>query len=201
MYLKFKHEKRYVFQRPHSNTGVLNTGFEMYGNSENLHNSLSASIDWIAFTSTIIPNMKEMAEFLGCRECDFLLLPRGANGYKKMYRLIVQDASNRTTAGPIGADGRTQQATRFRLYGERIFMTIIKTFVSFGSHLLRPAVLIFTPVCILADLINDHLICTYFIKYKNFASFDIICYTACVVIPNPATERGEPRCQILLYLY
>lgn len=59
----------------------------MYGNSENLHNSLSASIDWIAFTSTIIPNMKEMAEFLGYRECDFLLLPRGANGYKKMYRL------------------------------------------------------------------------------------------------------------------
>ncbi len=59
----------------------------MYGNSEYLDNSLSASIDWIAFTSTIIPNMKEMAEFLGYRESDFQLLPRGANGYKKMYRL------------------------------------------------------------------------------------------------------------------
>lgn len=59
----------------------------MYGNSENLHNSLTASIDWIAFTSTIIPTMKEMAEFLGYQESDFLLLPRGANGYKKMYRL------------------------------------------------------------------------------------------------------------------
>lgn len=71
----------------YSNTGVLNTGSKMYGNSENLDNSLTASVDWIAFTSTIIPDMKEMAEFLGYRESDFLLLPRGANGYKKMYRL------------------------------------------------------------------------------------------------------------------
>lgn len=59
----------------------------MFGNSENLDNSLTASIDWIAFTSTIIPSMKEMAEFLGYRESDFQLLPRGANGYKRMYRL------------------------------------------------------------------------------------------------------------------
>lgn len=59
----------------------------MYGNSENLDNSLTASIDWIAFTSMVIPTMKEMAEFLGYQESDFLLLPRGANGYKKMYRL------------------------------------------------------------------------------------------------------------------
>lgn len=59
----------------------------MFGNSENLDNSLTASIDWIAFTSTVISDIKEMAEFLGYRESDFLLLPRGANGYKKMYRL------------------------------------------------------------------------------------------------------------------
>ncbi len=59
----------------------------MYGNSENLDNSLTASIDWIAFTSTVIPDVKEMISFLGYSVEDFLLLPKGANGYKKMYRL------------------------------------------------------------------------------------------------------------------
>ncbi len=59
----------------------------MYGNSENLDNSLTASIDWIAFTSTIIQNVSEMIAFLGYPASDFLLLSRGANGYKKMYRL------------------------------------------------------------------------------------------------------------------
>lgn len=59
----------------------------MYGNSENLDNSLTASIDWIAFTSTIISNVKEMISFLGYAAEDFILLPKGANGYKKMHRL------------------------------------------------------------------------------------------------------------------
>ena len=59
----------------------------MYGNSENLDNSLTASVDWIAFTSTIIPNVSEMISFLGYADSDFLLLSRGANGYKKMHRL------------------------------------------------------------------------------------------------------------------
>lgn len=59
----------------------------MYGNSENLDNSLTASIDWIAFTSTVISDVKEMISFLGYFPEDFLLLPKGANGYKKMHRL------------------------------------------------------------------------------------------------------------------
>lgn len=59
----------------------------MYGNSENLDNSLTASIDWIAFTSTVIPSVSEMISFLGYAENDFLQLSRGANGYKKMHRL------------------------------------------------------------------------------------------------------------------
>lgn len=59
----------------------------MYGNSENLDNSLTASVDWIAFTSTLIPNVAEMISFLGYSANDFLTLSRGANGYKKMHRL------------------------------------------------------------------------------------------------------------------
>ena len=59
----------------------------MYGNSERLDNSLKVSIDWIAFTSTIISEVSEMITFLGYSNDDFLLLPKGANGYKKMHRL------------------------------------------------------------------------------------------------------------------
>ena len=59
----------------------------MYGSSERLDNSLKVSIDWIAFTSTIINEVSEMITFLGYSNDDFLLLPKGANGYKKMYRL------------------------------------------------------------------------------------------------------------------
>lgn len=59
----------------------------MYGNSERLDNSLKVSIDWIAFTSTIISEVSEMISFLGYSGSDFMPLPKGANGYKKMYRL------------------------------------------------------------------------------------------------------------------
>lgn len=59
----------------------------MYGNSDCLNNSLVASIDWIAFTSTIIPTAEEMMGFLGYFTGDFVVLPKGAQGYKKMYRL------------------------------------------------------------------------------------------------------------------
>lgn len=59
----------------------------MYGNSERLDNSLKVSIDWIAFTSTIISEVSEMISFLGYSCSDFMPLPKGANGYKKMYRL------------------------------------------------------------------------------------------------------------------
>lgn len=59
----------------------------MLGNNTTLKNKLKASIDWIAFTSTIITNVREMIEFLGYKEEDFQLLPKGANGYSKVYRL------------------------------------------------------------------------------------------------------------------
>lgn len=59
----------------------------MFGNSENLDNSLSVSIDWIAFTSTLISTVPEMISFLGYPDASFLPLSRGANGYKKMHRL------------------------------------------------------------------------------------------------------------------
>ena len=59
----------------------------MYGNYEILDNSLSVSIDWIAFTSTLIPTVSEMIGFLGYPESSFLQLAKGANGYKRMHRL------------------------------------------------------------------------------------------------------------------
>lgn len=59
----------------------------MCKNSEYLNNSLTASIDWIAFTSTIISNVREMIEFLGYSEADFVALPKGSNGYRKSFRL------------------------------------------------------------------------------------------------------------------
>lgn len=59
----------------------------MLGNKKSLPNNLVTSIDWIAFTSTVISNAGEMMEFLGYLPNDFQALPKGANGYKKMYRL------------------------------------------------------------------------------------------------------------------
>lgn len=59
----------------------------MLGNKSTLQNQLVASIDWIAFTSTIISNAREMFDFLGYPEADFQLLPKGSNGYTKVYRL------------------------------------------------------------------------------------------------------------------
>ena len=52
-----------------------------------MNNSLTASIDWIAFTSTLIPNVSEMISFLGYPESSFVQLSKGAHGYKRMHRL------------------------------------------------------------------------------------------------------------------
>lgn len=59
----------------------------MLGNKANLKNRLQVSVDWIAFTSTIVSSVKDMIEFLGYSEKDFQVLPKGANGYAKVYRL------------------------------------------------------------------------------------------------------------------
>lgn len=76
-----------MYLPPYSNTGVVNTNYHMLGNKSTLKNKLKASIDWIAFTSTILTSVREMMEFLGYKEEDFQLLPKGANGYSKVYRL------------------------------------------------------------------------------------------------------------------
>lgn len=76
-----------MYSPPYSNTGVVNTNYHMLGNKSTLKNKLKASIDWIAFTSTILTSVREMMEFLGYKEEDFQLLPKGANGYSKVYRL------------------------------------------------------------------------------------------------------------------
>lgn len=59
----------------------------MLGNNARLENALTVSIDWIAFTSVMVQEAKEMIEFLGYTEGDFQLLPKGAGGYLKVYRL------------------------------------------------------------------------------------------------------------------
>ncbi len=57
------------------------------GNEKQLNNNLLVSIDWMAFTSTVMQEAGEMIEFLGYSTSDFQLLPKGAHGYRKMYRL------------------------------------------------------------------------------------------------------------------
>lgn len=59
----------------------------MLGKDAKLKNGLVTSIDWIAFTSVLVADVKEMIEFLGYGQDDFLLLPKGANGYAKLHRL------------------------------------------------------------------------------------------------------------------
>ena len=66
----------------------------MYGNSERLNNSLKVSIDWIAFTSTIITEVSEMISFLGYTNEDFLLLLYGVRRSAKYSYLpgVYRDA-------------------------------------------------------------------------------------------------------------
>lgn len=59
----------------------------MYGDNATKKNGLEVSIDWIAFTSVEVKDEKEIFEFLGYQPEDFLVLPKGANGYMKVYRL------------------------------------------------------------------------------------------------------------------
>lgn len=59
----------------------------MLGNQVKRANGLSVSIDWIAFTSNVVSSVDEIIEFLGYSPADFQLMPKGAQGYKKMHRL------------------------------------------------------------------------------------------------------------------
>ena len=59
----------------------------MLGNCAIRNNGLSVSVDWIAFTTVTVREVSEVFEFLGYAADDFLLLPKGANGYMKLYRL------------------------------------------------------------------------------------------------------------------
>jgi len=59
----------------------------MLGNQVTRANGLSVSIDWIAFTSNVVSSVEELIEFLGYSPADFQLMPKGAQGYKKMHRL------------------------------------------------------------------------------------------------------------------
>ena len=59
----------------------------MLGNNAIRTNGLSVSIDWIAFTTPVTKEVSEVFDFLGYASEDFQLLPKGANGYLKCYRL------------------------------------------------------------------------------------------------------------------
>lgn len=53
----------------------------------NLPNGLSACVDWLAFTITELSSVQAVIEFLGFNIMQFSQAPRGAMGYKSMYRL------------------------------------------------------------------------------------------------------------------
>ena len=59
----------------------------MLGNQVSRNNGLTVSVDWLAFTSTTFSSVGEIAEFLGYSLEEFQLMPKGAQGYKKMHRL------------------------------------------------------------------------------------------------------------------
>lgn len=50
-------------------------------------NGLSACVDWLAFTITELSSVQAVVEFLGFDLMQFTSAPRGAMGYKSMYRL------------------------------------------------------------------------------------------------------------------
>lgn len=52
-----------------------------------LSNGLSACVDWLAFTITELSSVQKVMEFLGFDVREFSKAPRGAMGYKSMYRL------------------------------------------------------------------------------------------------------------------
>lgn len=68
-------------------SGKQNTHSNKFGNQDTRSNNLVASIDWIAFTSTVISSAEEMMNFLGYFSGEFVAMPKGAYGYKHMYRL------------------------------------------------------------------------------------------------------------------
>lgn len=52
-----------------------------------LSNGLSVCVDWLAFTITELVNVRQVMEFLGFDILQFSQAPRGAMGYKSMYKL------------------------------------------------------------------------------------------------------------------
>lgn len=54
---------------------------------QTLPNGLSCCIDWLAFTITEIKSVQKVMEFLGFDVMQFSKAPRGAMGYKSMYKL------------------------------------------------------------------------------------------------------------------
>lgn len=53
----------------------------------NLSNGLQVCIDWLAFTVTDLQTVHDVSEFMGFNLVQFSQAPRGAMGYKTMYRL------------------------------------------------------------------------------------------------------------------
>ena len=52
-----------------------------------LSNGLSVCVDWLAFTITELSSVRQVIEFLGFDLIQFSQAPRGAMGYKSMYKL------------------------------------------------------------------------------------------------------------------
>lgn len=92
----------------------------MLGNQITRSNGLSVSIDWIAFTSTLVSSVEEMIEFLGYTIGDFCLMPKGAQGYLKMHRLNGYDVK-------ILSDGTEEMGIHVIISGSAI-MDVLQHF-------------------------------------------------------------------------
>ena len=59
----------------------------MQGNLISLPNGLTVSVDWLSFTVMSTGNLVDVLDMFGYVMEDFIRMPKGARGYKTMYRL------------------------------------------------------------------------------------------------------------------
>lgn len=59
----------------------------MEGNLITLANGLVVSVDWLSFTVTSTNDLVDVLDMLGYTTEDFTRMPKGARGYRTMFRL------------------------------------------------------------------------------------------------------------------
>lgn len=81
--------------------------------SETLKNGLSCGIDWLSWTLTDVPALRNALKLFGFRLEDFFQSPKGASGYKQM--LLLHDSTLR-----VLYDGNKDMGIHFDVSGSAI---------------------------------------------------------------------------------